>query len=527
MFCTLATLWLVGFVTEAATAARTTGHHNVIHVIADDLRPEMGCYGLADRHTPNLDALAQGGTVFDLAFAQQAVCGPSRNSFMSGRRPDRSRSWNFINHFREDHPTWTSLPGLFKQNNFLAFGSGKLYHPKLPPAYDGNNSWSDQSLPYRNPCWNTADYVNASFQDGGLPCVFCPVDIESVIKKLNVSATVANEYCEIDAYEDTATVQHAIALLKQLKLLGQPFYLGVGLHKPHMPWQAAPEDWGKHPLNTTDLPKNQVPPNGMPDIAFHFTDDAVHSSPWQPVSPDSVAKARRAYRAAVTGMDRKLGRLMQALDDLGLSNNTAIVFHGDHGWQLGEHGQWRKMTNFEIATRVPLIIKAPWLDQSSAARSASLVELVDLLPTMAELAGVPLPTNETFDGVSLLPLLTQRGAVTKDFVFSQYPRRVTDPAREWHDNSILHHERSTFTHMGYSVRTREWRYTEWVGWNQSSLLPIWTDPPHAAELYDYRGLPAYPTDFDASDNVNRAGDPSLASVQQNLSKLVRDNFPFK
>ena len=155
--------------------ARDSSEHSVLHVISDDLRPDLGAYGAVGAHTPNIDALASTGLTFDRAYAQQAVCGPSRNSFMSGRRPDRSRSWNFINHFREDHPEWTSLPGVFRKAGALALGAGKTYHPKLPPAYDSDASWSPAALPYRNPCWNTADNTNISFQDGGLPCIPCAI----------------------------------------------------------------------------------------------------------------------------------------------------------------------------------------------------------------------------------------------------------------------------------------------------------------------------------------------------------------
>ena len=203
--------------------------------------------GLPDRHTPNIDAIAANGTVFDRAYAQQAVCGPSRNSFLSGRRPDSSRCWNFINSFREDHPEWTTLPGLFLRPNALSLGAGKAYHPTVPPRYDGARSWSPAALPFDNPCFNTAATANLSCHvghtgecDGGLPCVFCPIDIASHLPGSDVNVTVANEFCELDAREDDATVAKATALLRlaaeKIKTVGlMQFYLAVGLHKPHMP----------------------------------------------------------------------------------------------------------------------------------------------------------------------------------------------------------------------------------------------------------------------------------------------------
>lgn len=267
---------------------------------------------------------------------------PSRNSFLTGRRPDRSRSWNFINSFREDHPDWTSLPGLFLRNGALALGSGKTWHPKVPPAYDGAKSWSPESLPYYNPCWNTADNPNATWQDGGLPCIPCLADLEHYL--LGAPISVTNELCDTDAYEDTFSVDRAVELLHNATSSGKQFYLGVGMHKPHIPYQASPADFALHPVETSDEPMHPLPPTGMPPVAFHFTDDAVHSNPWQPVASNGTRIARAAYRAAVTGMDRKLGKLFDEVRRLGIENETAFVFHSDHGYALGELGEWRKMT---------------------------------------------------------------------------------------------------------------------------------------------------------------------------------------
>jgi iduronate 2-sulfatase len=506
---------------------------SVLHVISDDLRPELGAYGVANTSTPNIDALAASGTVFDRGYAQQAVCGPSRNSFLTGRRPDRSRSWNFINHFREDHPEWTTLPGLFLRANRRALGVGKVWHPNIPPAYDGNLSWSEEALPYKNSCWNTADNPKALFSDGGLPCIPCAKDLIQHIPiiKHAVNVTVANDYCEIDAFEDTLTVSQAIGHLRRAAADGAAFYLAVGLHKPHTPWQASPADFAAHSPSTIRLPLHPLPPIGMPPIAYHFSDAPAHPDPWTPVASDGIRAARRAYRAAVTGMDRKLGRLLRELDETGLTRTTAVILNGDHGWSLGESGSWRKFTNFEAATRVPLIIRAPWLSSGSQRvrrRSSELVELVDLLPTIAELASVSLPPDETFDGVSLVPLLTEGGRSMatwrdKPAAYSQYPRRVTDPARPWHGNGILTHGRDQFTHMGYSARTTEWRYTEWVAWNQSSLTPIWENVT-ARELYDHRGETTYPTNFDAGELENVVDRQEYAHVAANLSALVRGQF---
>ena len=385
--------------------------HSVIHIVVDDLRPELGAYGVPNRHTPNIDRLAAGGVVFDRAYCQQAVCGPSRSSFLTGRRPDTARVWNFIDSFRDDHPEWTTLPGIFlrPELNALALGSGKMFHPKMPLGYDGNRSWSDWkgNLPFKNDCWNTAVSTTSkdctkvgpadAKCDGGLPCIPCPIDIAAHLPGARVNVSVANEYCSIDALEDTLTVSEAVTRLRDAHAAGRPFYLGVGMHKPHMPWQYSAEDFALHATTEIALPAHPLPPVGVPPIAIHFTDgDAPgHASPYAPVHANDTRAARRAYYAAVTGMDRKLGVLLDELDALGIANRTAVVLHGDHGWQLGEHGAWRKMTNWELAARVPLIVRAPWLGaRAVGARVDALVELVDVLPSIADLAGVSLPPNE-------------------------------------------------------------------------------------------------------------------------------------
>jgi len=547
---------IVVVVEHVMSTSSTWTKKNVIHIVADDLRPELGCYGLPDRHTPNIDALAERGTVishshmltfthtitqshttnqvFDNAYCQQSVCGPSRNSFMTGRYPDRSRTWNFINSFREDHPDdWTTLPGLFKKNGGLALGSGKIFHPKMPPAYDGEKSWSkfNNNLPFHNPCWNTADFKRSkscekespasATCDGGLPCAFCPIDIEARLPFLHVNTNIGNEFCEIDAYEDSLSVDHAISLLREAKKDGRQFYLAVGMHKPHLPWQAAKEDWDHHPKDKIDVASNQVPPINVPPIALHSSDDALHASPYVPVSNESAKSARRAYRSAVTGMDRKLGRLMKELKYLGLENNTAIVLMGDHGWSLGEHGMWHKMTNFEETTRVPLVVSAPWLYTSnSPRRSSAIVELVDVLPTIADLAGLTLPDSETFDGKSFVSVLSGETQKSRTEALSCYPRRVKNMSEMWKGNDVIHTDRTLFTHMGYTIRTHEFRYTEWSTWNSTSLRAN-LDDVIARELYDHRKIQDYPINFNTPENINVVDDVEYAPVVTELSATLR------
>ena len=286
---------------------------NVIHIIVDDLRAELShAYGVPHMYTPNFDRISKKGVTFDHAYSQYAVCGPSRNSFLSGRRPDASRSWNMINSFREDHPDWTSLPGLFKKAGWNSFGSGKVYHPFVPPFEDGNKSWSPESLPFSNPCY-----------DFGLSCVPC-VDtngthiIPKCIDDGFGPGPVSTCWCEVEAVEDILTVDKALNLLdialdNYKKDPSTGFYVAIGLHKPHLPWQAAKKYFDFYRNQSLPLALHKLAPSGMPDVAFTNMQHPF-TSPWQPILDEQARTARIGYYAALSGVDEQLGRILDALD---------------------------------------------------------------------------------------------------------------------------------------------------------------------------------------------------------------------
>jgi iduronate 2-sulfatase len=221
-------------------------------------------------------------------------------------------------------------------------------------------------------------------------------------------------------------------------------------------------------------------------------------------------------------MDRKLGTLLDELEKLGLAEKTAIILHADHGWALGEHGMWHTMTNFDTTVRVPLIIKAPGVGPGG--RTGAIAELVDLYPTIAELAGLPLPQGEIFDGKSLVPVLQDSTASVKSHAFSQYPRRVLDPTRPWHGTSTHRRPRTAITHMGYTVRSPEFRYTEWYEWNQTTLKPIW-DRLYARELYDHRNVSLDgQSNYNSAENENVVDHAEFAETGATLSRVIRSQF---
>ncbi|KAJ1446188.1 alkaline-phosphatase-like protein [Pelagophyceae sp. CCMP2097] len=481
-------------VLAAAVAAAEVGPvRSVLLITADDLRPEVGPYGCSRIQTPNIDALAREGFTFTRAYAQIALCAPSRNSFLSGRRPDATKAWQFRDHFREEGvgDGWTALPEAFRKAGFLTFGAGKVYHPGLPPNWDWPKSWSFDT---------SAEWLYPSEPRCPLNTSWCALEDER------------------EVFEDRQTSSKALELLQSVG--DGHFFLAVGFRKPHLLWRFPQRILDEHYIaSQAPLALRRVAPISAPDVAFHmpfaelsglvdFQDcgGAAAMSPSFAYPDECQSKWRRAYAAATTFMDEQVGFVLGALP---AAEETVVVFLSDHGWHLGDQGEWEKFTNYEAATRVPLIVRAPWLDKDWLGASPAgtqpfrridaLVQLLDLFPTLAALAGVDVSytaeESVPLQGRDLSPLL--RGAdVPGGVALSQFPRccggAEYDPdhvanasAPLWYLNDCNDVPRTKFTHMGYSVRTSRWRYTEWRQWD--GLLLAATEDIVAVELYDHLG----------------------------------------
>ena len=333
--------------------------------------------------------------------------------------------------------------------------------------------------------------------------------------------------------DDDQITQDAIGFLKEAAALRKgpekrPFFVGVGLHKPHMPFYFPAENLNLYPLGTVRPPKHNLPPTGMPMAAWH---EGNFNNSWGKPCPNSETY-RRAYYSAVSYTDSNIGKVLAALDDTGLADETAVAFMGDHGWQLGELNLWRKMTNFELGVRVPLMLRAPWIPESRGVKQPALAEAVDLYQTLAELAGIPatkstLPPDQVLQGSSLVPLLRAPAnqSLHKPYAFSQfaksmeYSRELKKP-EPWNECTKCAHK--DIVVMGYSVREDRWRYTEWVHWNNATSLPEWSQSA-GVELYDHDG--DYGTDMDAaSPTENVASNPKYESVVKRLSAVIRQQF---
>ena len=489
------------------------GAKNVLYVIVDDLRNELG-FTNKNPHiiSPNLDALAAAGTVFDRAYVQQGVCSPSRNSFLSGRRPDTTQIWNFKGSFRDTLGAGiNTFPEAFKRNGYMVAGMGKVYHPGHPANDDYPASWSED-WPYFQPknfSSKTADLPDAAFQDGQIT--------DAGVQRLG----------DFRAAIDAAAAAGAAP---------KPFFLAVGLHKPHVPW-VMPQRFldMQPPANETDTAAHDAAPANACNVSMYECynlDDKASGQKVNPYFPFAKAvqqEYRRQYRGATSWTDHNVGRLLAALDAHGFTADTAVVFHGDHGWLLGEHGGYCKQNNFELVARVPLIVKVPWLPRTHGVRSQALVEIVDLFPTALELMGLAsaaaVPDFAQLEGTSFAPLLLAAasggaagaallgsGASWKNATFTQYPRCRSDakgapPQTEpWvapSDNACTAVEDSNFDAMGYSIRSDRWRYTLWVKWDGAKLAPIW-DAVVGEELYDHDGDDGM--DTDGFENVNLVDD---------------------
>ena len=447
---------------------------NVLIIGIDDLRPELNCYGAEHIHSPNIDKLAARGTLFERAYCQYAVCGPSRSSMFTGRRPDVIGAFNNKIHFRDSLPETVSLVQHFKNHGYATYGFGKVLH---------NTQRDDVS-------WSEPQHylVEKQYASPGLEDKTAGIDGIHGSNKL-VPLFEGPDVAD-DAYRDGETNLAAIEKLETVAASEQPFLLFVGYHKPHTPFNAPKKYWDLYDRESLPLATNVFQPHGAPDVAMN---------PWRYVRsfggmpeegplPEPLAReTRHAYFACVSYIDSLIGELIAALEATGEADNTVIALWSDHGYQLGDHGMWCKHTNFETSTRIPFIIVDPRGERTNQ-RTDARVELIDLYPTLSDMAGLPSPSD--IDGKSLSPLLRNPKAWDDrdTLAFSQFHRGKT---------------------RGYSVRSRDFRYTEWRNLNTGAIV--------ALELYDHRS--------DPDENVNAASSPERTPDLKKMEDALRSLWP--
>ncbi|HRX80951.1 MAG TPA: sulfatase, partial [Pirellulaceae bacterium] len=343
---------------------------NVLFIAVDDMRVELGCYGNTPALSPNIDRLASRGVIFDRAYCQQAVCNPSRASLLTGRRPDTLRIWDLPTHFRELYPDIVTLPQHFKNNGYFTQGIGKIFHNWRQNIEGDPASWSVPAVMHYATHGSDLPIV-----DGELPA--------------NSATTLKCEARDVpdNAYFDGRIAELAVAALNEVK--GKPFFLAVGFWKPHLPFNAPKRYWDMYDRAKLALPAHPAPPIDVPMIALHNGRELLGDKGLQ-LTDDEVLELRHGYYAGISNLDAQVGKVLAELERLHLINNTIIVFWSDHGFHLGEQGLWCKTSNFELDARVPLIVSTPEMrNEQRGQHSDSLVELLDLYPTLVDLCELP------------------------------------------------------------------------------------------------------------------------------------------
>ena len=482
--------------------AQSKSKPNVLFIAIDDLKPILGCYGDKMIKTPNIDRIAKNGTIFFANYCQQAVCGPTRASIMTGKRPDYTKIWDLKTKMRDMNPDILSMPQYFITQGYSTQGIGKVYDIRCVDKDFDKPSWSvpyyqtDKTLyskrtgeptnnQYQNPATKelAKKYLKEAYAKG----------LEDEAAKtevmLRVKPSVENVDVPDDAYTDGVHAKMAKNILIGLSKKSEPFFLAIGFSKPHLPFVSPKKYWDLYDRKKMPVaPFQHATENALP-IAYHnaselraYSDiDPINSytdqNPGLSLSLEKQKELIHGYYAAISYTDAQLGIVLNALDSLGLTDNTIIVLWGDHGWHLGDHNLWCKHSNFENAARAPLIISAPGIASSNV---KTQTEFVDIFPTLCDLANIKIPSN--LDGKSLVPAMKKPTTVIKEYSVSQYPRSgaVSESER-------LGYAEAEF--MGYSLKTEQFRYTIWMKnrWRTSQVFD--KDLVVGAELFDYQKDP--------------------------------------
>lgn len=478
------TTWVLSFIllfSIAKVVAQQTSKPNILFIAIDDLKPWIGPYGDSHAKTPGMDRLANEGIVFQNAYCQQSVCAASRASIMTGMRPDKTRVWDLKTEIRDVNPYAVTMPQYFKCQGYETAGMGKIYHMGSAGVGHDAPSWS---IPYRD----------AKTLKWALP--FIP-------SKKGRGPAVESADVPDETYHDGKLASMAIDLLDSLSQNPKPFFLAVGFKKPHLPFIAPKKYWDLYNRNEFEPALYQKKSLKSPDFAYtsggelknyagipDFDSYSENEKDHLPV--DQQKELIHGYYAAISYVDAQVTLLLDELNRLGIQENTIIVLWGDHGWHLGDHGLWGKHTNFEQSNHSPLILKVP--GNNTRIDATTQCEFVDVFPTLLELSNLPIP--EYLDGISLVPTIKNPKAELREYALSQYPRK----------GGI----------MGYSIRTKQFRYTEWLSDGFTTNIPYNKKYVIAREMYDYE------TNYLETENL--IDNPHYKKNQIELESLFQESM---
>lgn len=445
---------------------------NVLFIIADDLNTDLGAYGHPLVQSPNIDRLAGRGVRFLRAYSQYPVCNPSRSSFLTGLYPDQTGVLRNSDDFREQLPNTPTLPQWFKQHGYFTARVGKIYHYGVPgqigtDGEDDPQSWHQVVNPIG---------IDKAVEDSIHSLV--PGQFGGTLSWLSVES-------EDEEHTDGIGATEAIELLREHDpaRTGRPFFLAVGFYRPHTPFVAPAHYFDRYPPPAIRPARLQE--GDRDDIPVAALADRPHQLELTDVQRREIIQA---YYASISLMDAQVGRVLSALEEMGLAENTIVVFTSDHGYHLGAHGLWQKGDLFEGSARVPLILARP-NEASAGAKTGAVTEMLDLYPTLVELCGLPAPRH--LEGKSLVTVLDDPSQSVREAALTV----------GWSRAGRMHPDFADLDILGYSIRTPRYRYTEWNGGR------------HGIELYDY--------EKDPEELTNLAGRTGFEEVEMRLKALLR------
>ena len=435
---------------------------NVLFIASDDLNECLSCYGHPVVRTPNIDRIAKAGVRFDRAYTQFPLCSPSRTSLMTGYAPDKTKVYELQTHFRTILPDAVTLGQAFQKSGYFTGRVGKIYHYGVPSTI-GTSGLDDA------PTWNLAANPNGVDHTKEEPLLtnYTPNN-----RGLGAAVAFYASQAKDEEHTDGITADTIASLLQDHQK--DPFFLAAGFYRPHVPWIAPSKYFDMFPLDKIDLiPFDEAELKIAPPLAYTIRPANYGMNEKQ------RKEAMRAYYASIAFLDAQVGKVLDAVQRLKLADDTTIVFWSDHGYQLGEHGQWMKQTLFEPSARVPLLIGGTGVKARGKA-CARTVELLELYPTLVDLCGLKGAPSD-LHGRSLGPLLENTNAA-------------------WDKPAITQVRRAKAA--GYSIRTERYRYS------------MWGDGAEGEELYDY--------ELDPREMRNLAEDPNSQSLKTQLRSRLQE-----
>lgn len=467
----------VGFI-SCKSENETKNQPNVLLLYMDDLRPELSAYGQSQIVSPNIDALAAKGVKFNNAYCNVPVCGASRASMLTGMLPTKTRFLNYNTFVEKETPEAVTLPQLFKNNGYTTISNGKIYHH----LDDRENDWNEVYRPYafdnNDKGLSPTDYWQSLWKDYQNP--------ENIAEYKATNTGPAYEKAEVNdsVYIDGLMTEKVIRDIKKLKNSDKPFFLTAGFISPHLPFNAPKKYWDFYNRNQIKQPENYnyIPENAPKMSISNWVEMRAYSNiPKEGQVSDSLAiDLIHGYYATISYVDALIGKIFDELIANDLDKNTIVVLVSDHGYNLQEHTQWAKFTNYNTSTQIPLIIYNPY-SKAKGERDA-LVDLVDMYPTLSELCQITTPKNQ-LDGTSLVSILDDKNKVGKAHVLIKKGN-------------------------GFTLKTPNFSYTEFIKPEDNSTI--------TSMLYDHR--------IDKDENVNVVNNPEYKSVEKKLKEVLHSAY---